>query len=87
MAEDGWQGAPLVVDDRMTGGGYLITGHHRHDAAIVSGMNVPTVTLADLCEAAGIDADAYCDGSYDSDWEPLFGAIPAGVRDAYGIDL
>jgi hypothetical protein len=85
MAVNGWQGAPLVVDDRMTDGGYLITGNHRQAAAISAGIEVPVVTLADLCEAVGVDLEAYCDGSYDSEWEPAFWAIPADVRDAYGI--
>lgn len=88
MDEDGWQGAPLVVDDRMLNGGYLITGNHRHDASIAAGLEaIPTVTLADLCEACGVDLDAYCDGSYDSEWEAAFFAIPAEDRAAYGIDL
>ena len=90
MAEDGWQGAPVVIDDRAFDGegGYLITGNHRHDAAIAAGLGtIPCVTLADLCEAAGIDLNAYCDGSYDSEWTAVLAELPAEVRDVYGIQF
>ena len=53
MAEHGWQGAPVVIDDRAFDGegGYLITGHHRHAAAIAAGLSkLPCVTLTDLCD-------------------------------------
>lgn len=87
MTGGGWQGAPVVIDDRAVDGGYLVTGHHRRDAAIIAGLDsIPCVTLADLCEATGVDLDAYCDGSFDSEWEAVFGEIPAGARAAYGID-
>jgi ParB-like chromosome segregation protein Spo0J len=88
MAEHGWQGAPVVIDDRMVDGGYLITGNHRHAAAIKAGLEtVPCVTLADLCADAGIDPDDYCDGSYDSDWAPLLAELPADVQNRYGIQF
>ena len=90
MAERGWQGAPVVVDSRATGdeGGYLITGNHRYGAALAAGLeSVPCVTLADLCGEAGINLDAYCDGSYDSDWAPVLAELPASVRDEYGIQF
>lgn len=87
MAAHGWQGAPVVIDDRMLGeGGYLITGHHRNAAAQATGTAIPVVTLADLCAACGTDLEAFCDGSYDSDWEAVFGELPDAVRAAYGID-
>lgn len=89
MAEHGWQGSPVVIDDRMLdSGGYLITGNHRHDAALAAGLEtVPCVTLAGLCAEAGIDLDAYCDGSYDSDWTPVLAELPADVRARYGIQF
>ena len=90
MAEHGWQGVPVVIDGRATGdeGGYLITGNHRHDAAVKAGLeSVPCVTLANLCASAGIDLDAYCDGSHDSDWAPVLAKLPASVRDEYGIQF
>ena len=88
MAEHGWLGEPVVIDDRMVDGGYLITGNHRHDAAIKAGLEViPCVTLADLCADAGINPDDYCDGSYDSDWAPLLAELPAEVAERYGIQF
>lgn len=90
MAAHGWQGEPVVIDDRAFdgSGGYLITGNHRQAAALAAGLeSVPCITLADLCDAAGIDLDAYCDGSYDSDWTPVLAELPAEIRDAYGIQF
>jgi hypothetical protein len=90
MTAYGWRGEPIVIDDRAFGGdgGYLITGHHRVAAALAVGLaSVPCITLADLCEAAGIDLDAYCDGSYDSEWEPVLAELPAEVRARYGIQF
>jgi ParB-like chromosome segregation protein Spo0J len=88
MAEHGWQGAPVVIDNRMADAGYLITGRHRAAAAIKASLErIPCVTLADLCADAGIDLDAYCDGSYDSDWAPVLAELPAGVRARYGIQF
>lgn len=86
MTECGWQGAPLVIDDRsLAEGGYLITGHHRHAAAIAARLTaVPCVLVTDLYDAAapGTDLDAYDD----TEWEAAFSELPAGIRDTYGID-
>ena len=92
MESDGWVGAPLVT----WGDELLLTGAHRYTAAkslAWPDSDIPTVDIADLAAAQGIDWDAHCaewdvDG-IDSGMLPyaINDAIPAAVRDEYGIDI
>lgn len=91
MERDGWQGAPLVRWDN-----YLITGTHRYYAASRllewSDGKIPTITLEELYEEAGMDfaemeealADYVICANYD---ELLVNELPAEIREKYGIDL
>jgi hypothetical protein len=87
MEASGWQGLPLVIDDRgLDEGGQLLTGSHRHAAALALGIDVPLVSVTEVAERAGLDLDAfdYGDGT---DWEQFFAALPAEVLAATGFDL
>lgn len=97
MRRDGWVGAPVVVIDREDADPLAVTGSHRIAAAREAGIDVPTVTLADLMaehgasladligdfEAAGLDHD-------DAAYEAAIRAtdyLPASVVEHYGLDL
>jgi len=87
MEACGWQGAPLVVDDRgLESGGQLLTGSHRHAAACALGIDVPLASVTEIAEIAGLDlADYDCDGG--TEWEQFFSALPAEILAATGFDL
>lgn len=87
MEASGWQGLPLVIDDRgLESGGQLLTGSHRHAVACALGIDVPLVSVTEIAEKAGLDLAAfgYGDGT---DWEQFFAALPAEVLAATGFDL
>jgi hypothetical protein len=81
MAAEGWQGTPLVVD-----GLTLLTGHHRTAAAARTSIDVPCVQGEDLLAAAGVDIEEWTFKGW-TDWEQAFAQLPAGLAEAYGIDL
>ena len=89
MDARGWVGAPLVAF-----GEQLVTGSHRYAAAQSldwTDADVPTVSLDDVFEDAGLDFAAI----YDDHNAPDFGSfdfghmiateLPAEVRARYGI--
>lgn len=87
MEANGWQGIPLVLDDRgFESGGYLLTGSHRHAAASTLGIAVPCVSVTEIAELAGLDINAfnYGDGV---EWEQFFESVPAEIREQAGFDL
>ena len=87
MEENGWQGLPLVIDDRgLESGGQLLTGSHRHAAASALGIDVPLVSVTEIAECAGFDLDAYDDGC-GTEWERFFAALPSAILAATGFDL
>lgn len=91
IAANGWQGAPLVVMDRVN----LMTGSHRYAATQALGWDdddVPTIELADIFADAGLDLDATmaiedCDGVDSANLAHVTNALPAAVREQYGIDI
>lgn len=87
MQENGWQGLPLVIDDRgLDEGGQLLTGSHRHAVACALGIDIPLVSVAEVADRAGLDLGDfdYGDGT---EWEQFFAALPAEVFAATGFDL
>lgn len=85
----GWQGAPLVVE-----GDRLLTGTHRYAACQLLGMGdgeIPTIAVADLFAEAGLDFAATFADEDRGDWYHAMvwtlEALPAAVRDEYGIDI
>lgn len=87
MAENGWQGLPLVIDDRgLESGGQLLTGSHRHAAASALGTGVPLVSAEEVAGRFEVSISDYeCDGW--TDWEQFFAALPAGTCEQLGYDL
>lgn len=86
MTANGWQGAPIVADTTTC---QAITGSHRISAARLADVEVPVVDLADLAAACGIDLWEFTADYVDlEDALPhLCAALPAFVRDAYGLDI
>jgi len=88
MEADGWQGLPLVIDDRgLESGGQLLTGSHRQLAAGELGIDIPLVSVTEIADRAGIDISAYDNGEGQTDWEQFFAALPAEIREQTGFDL
>lgn len=87
MEENGWQGLPLVVDDRgLESGGQLLTGSHRHAAACALGADVPLVSVEEIADRFEVSITDYeCGGQ--ADWEQFFAALPAGTCEQLGFDL
>lgn len=91
IERDGWQGSPLVVVDDIN----LITGCHRYAAVRSLGWEdaeIPTVELAEVFDGAGLDletvmADEGCESIDDAAFVYVVNALPAEVRESYGIDL
>lgn len=82
MLVDGWHGAPLVIHM-----GTALTGVHRIAAAINAGLTeIPTVEAADLFTAVDVAFDAET-SAWDlaPELEALYDALPAEIRDAYGL--
>lgn len=57
----GWIGAPVVVIDRGDADPLAVTGSHRIVAAREVGIDVPTVTLADLLAEHGTSLTSLTD--------------------------
>lgn len=91
IKRDGWRGAALVAD-----GEQLLTGSHRYPACKLIGMTdgeIPTIDVRDLFAGADLDFDttwAEAEEIY-GDWYQAMvytlEALPATVRDEYGIDV
>jgi hypothetical protein len=86
MTATGWQGAPIVADAETA---QAITGSHRVSAANLAEIEIPAVDLADLTQACGIDLWEFVADYADlEDALPhLCAALPADVREAYGLDI
>ncbi|MEO3856264.1 ParB/RepB/Spo0J family partition protein [Acrocarpospora sp. B8E8] len=86
MTANGWQGPPVVADVDTA---QAITGSHRIPAARLADIAIPVVDIADLAEACGIDLwEFVADHGTLEDALPAFcAALPADVRDAYGLDI
>lgn len=88
MLVNGWTGAALVAD-----GLQLLTGAHRFAAAQATDTRIETIDIRDLFEAEGLDFDAvYADaegayGDYFTAVRVACDALPASVREEYGIDI
>lgn len=90
LEEDGWVGAPLVVD-----GDQLLTGVHRYAAAKSldwRDAEIPTVELADLFAEAGLNmVTCHAEWGYPTGDEPAFvnfvEMLPLAIREVYGIDI
>lgn len=84
MDEDGWIGAPLVVD-----GDQALTGSHRYWAAIETFTEIPRIDIADLCDVCDIDWDAHRAEYPDSieAYIAIADVLPADVVAYLGMDL
>lgn len=97
MDRDGWVGAPIVADRELNACGQdrAYTGSHRIEAwswtdAGDEGAPIPCVFIKDIAERYGIDWDALMDAHDGDSWQAaaeLCYALPADVRDAYGLDV
>ena len=95
IAENGWQGAPLVVLD----GGWLITGSHRYEALSLAvnqdyidyRFEVPVVDLDELFESEGLDLEEVmeeegCESPEDfSCFVWVLDNLPPEIKEQYGI--
>ena len=99
MADLGWVGVPIVVD-----GEQALTGSHRLTAARIVNqrweagddvrrVDVPTVTLAELYELAGLDylttseaQGQLCVNEHEY-YLAMVRALPVSILDEYRIDL
>lgn len=90
MERVGWIGAPLVA-----WGNAFLTGAHRVAAARSldwTDAHIPTVAIEDVFAEAGLDFDAVrveegCDGVDSALLPYVLAALPASIREAYGIDI
>lgn len=87
MEQRGWVGAPIIAwGDRAW------TGTHRIPAwrLATEEYAVPTIQLADLLEAHGLNIDDYNELlDYDEAYAVarMAADLPAATRDTYGLDL
>lgn len=82
MERIGWKGVPLVAD-----GDQLITGSHRYAAAIATGINCEVVDIRDVYpEWDALHADFNYPVIGDYDYVCALEALPADIREMYGID-
>ncbi|MCX4097729.1 hypothetical protein [Nocardia sp. alder85J] len=84
MTENGWQGAPLVVD-----GEQALTGSHRYWAAIATCTEIPRIDVTDLCRLFDVDWDTHRDEHYEiyDAYRMLPDLFPADVVAYLGLDL
>lgn len=86
MEEHGWVGAPIVILSEVQ----ALTGSHRIAAAVKADVDVPRVTVEDLCEAYDLDWGAVRD-EHGDDWytaaTALRDLLPADVVDYLGYDV
>lgn len=84
MTENGWRGAPLVVD-----GEQALTGSHRYWAALETWIDIPRVDIEDVCDLFGVDWSGHCD-----EWEDthdryinIADKLPAEIVEYLGLDM
>jgi hypothetical protein len=93
METNGWVGAPLVASRALNDAGQdrAYTGSHRIVAwNQAGGGNLPCVFIEDIAKATGLDWDELMEDHRGDDWDAATAvayAIPADVRDAYGMDI
>jgi hypothetical protein len=95
MERDGWAGPPIVADCglRLCNQDRAYTGAHRLAAWArargEAGVPVPCVWIEDIAEAAGLDWNALLDEHEGDSYlaaADLCSQVPAGIREAYGLD-
>jgi hypothetical protein len=93
MEAGGWVGAPIVASRAMyeRGQDRAYTGSHRIQAwRDAVGGELPCVFIEDIAETAGLDWDELMDDHRGDDWDAATAvayAVPAAVREAYGMDI
>ena len=96
MRRDGWNGAPVVADYslREAGQDRAYTGSHRiaawAEARGEHGVPVPCVWIEDIASEIGTDWGALldeCDGDPYEAAAQLCYRAPAGIAEAYGLDV
>lgn len=94
METNGWTGAPIVASRALHDGGQdrAFTGSHRlvawRDAS--GGAPAPCVFIEDIAAQVGIDWDELLEDHQGDDWDAATAvayAVPAAVREAYGMDI
>lgn len=84
MEEDGWQGAPIVVD-----GDQALTGSHRYWAAVATFTEVPRIQIEDVCDLFDVDWAEHCEewpDEYDCHIH-IVDKLPAEVVEYLGMDM
>lgn len=90
MEANGWVGAPVVVLSETQ----ALTGAHRIAAAAKADVNVPQVSIEDLCGICGLEWSAVRaehGGDHGDDWYAAAAALrnllPAEVVEYLGYDV
>lgn len=85
MEENGWKGAPLVVECEQA-----LTGSHRYWAATETFTGIPRIDVTDLCDLFDADWDTLKNDHGGDWWEAaryLDEVLPREVVDYLGLDL